>query len=167
MNPKALLLLAILMVLFTAGSSPAVQVAKPAPAFSLNDIDGNRLSLDQFKGRVVILNFWSTTCGPCVAEIPSLNNLYNDLKGNGLSVLGISLDRSSKPVRELGNKLHIAYPLLMDSQQEVYFDSYSLFGQPVSIVIDRTGMVHDKLIGQVDWSSTQIRTKINSLLKGH
>lgn len=145
---------------FLTNSAAAIQIAKPAPDFSLQDINGKTYRLSDFKGKTIILNFWSTTCAPCVAEMPSLNTLYRDLKGSGLIVLGISLDRSAKPVRELADKLRIVYPLLMDSQQDVYFDSYALFGQPVSIVIDRAGMVQEKLIGEVDWSSVRIRSKL-------
>ena len=80
-------------------------------------------------------------------------------------VLGIALDASDTPVRELSRRLRIEYPILMDSSQDVYFDSYSLFGQPVSVLIDRAGTVQEKIIGQVDWSSTAIRAKIKNLLK--
>jgi peroxiredoxin len=154
------------MVFLMTGSASAVPIGKTAPDFSLNDIDGNIVRLGDFKGQVVILNFWSTTCAPCVAEIPALNTLYRDLKGSGLTVLGLSLDRTITPVRELADRQHIAYPLLMDSLQDVYFDTYALFGQPVSIVIDRSGMIREKLVGQVEWSSAQIRSKIITLLKG-
>jgi len=163
---KPVCLLFICMVFLMAGNALAVQTGKPAPDFTLSDIDGNKVRLADLKGKVVVLNFWSTSCAPCVAEIPSLNTLYRDLKGSGLTVLGISLDRTVKPVRELAEKQHIAYPLLMDSLQEVYFDTYALFGQPVSMVIDRSGTVQEKLLGQVDWSSAQIRTRIIPLLKG-
>jgi len=164
---KTTCLVLICMASLMTGSASAVQIAKPAPDFSLSDIDGTKVRLADFKGKVVVLNFWSTTCAPCVAELSSLNALYRELKGSGLTVLGISLDRTIKPVKELAEKQHIAYPLLMDSLQEVYFDTYALFGQPVSIVIDRSGLVQEKLLGQVDWSSAQIRNKLITLLKGH
>lgn len=159
-------LIFICIICISIQSASAVQIAKPAPDFTLLDINGNSIHLADFKGKIVILNFWSTSCAPCVAEIPALNMLYRDLKGNGLVVLGISLDRSIKPVKELADKQHIGYPLLMDSQQDIYFDTYALFGQPVSILIDRSGIVKEKLIGQIDWSSAQIRARIISLLKG-
>jgi len=82
-----------------------------------------------------------------VAELPSLNALYHDLAGNGLLVLGIALDTSGKSVREMAQRLHIEYPLLLDSSQEVYFDAYGLFGQPVSVLIDRAGIVREKIVG--------------------
>ncbi len=163
---KAVCMLVVGMAVLTAGNAVAVQLAKPAPDFTLNDLNGNKVRLSDYTGRVVILNFWSTTCAPCVAEIPALNALQRDLKGSGLVVLGVSLDKSVKPVKDLVDRLRISYALLMDSRQDVYFDTYALFGQPVSIVIDRNGIIQDKLIGEVDWSAPQIRAKISALLKG-
>ncbi len=144
----------------------AVHINAPAPDFCLKDLNGRKVGLSDLKGRAVVLNFWSTTCPPCVAELPSLNSLYHDLAGSGLVVLGIALDPSDKPVRELARRQRIEYPILTDNSQEVYFDTYGLFGQPVSILIDRAGMVREKIIGQVNWTSPEMVTKIKSLLKG-
>jgi len=163
---KAVCLVLMGLIVLGAGNVAAIQLAKPAPDFTLNDLNGSKVRLSDFKGKVVVLNFWSSTCAPCVAEMPSLNALQRDLKGSGLVVLGVALDRTVKPVKDLADRLRISYSLLMDSQQDVYFDTYALFGQPVSIIIDRSGIIHDKLIGEVDWSSPQIRSKINMLLKG-
>ncbi len=157
--------LAAWLCLFVTIAS-AVHLNAPAPDFCLKDLNGRKVSLADLKGRAVVLNFWSTTCPPCVAEIPALNALYHNLAGSGLVVLGIALDPSDKPVRELARRQRIEYPLLIDSSQEVYFDAYGLFGQPVSILIDRTGMVREKIIGQVNWTSPEMVTKIKSLLKG-
>ena len=81
-------------------------------------------------------------------------------------MLGIALDPAEKPVRELAGKLRLEFPVVLDSNKDVYFDSYGLFGQPVSVIIDRTGLVREKMLGAVDWSSPQIRAKITSYLKG-
>ena len=147
-------------------SAAAVQINTPAPDFSLKDLNGRTVNLSGFKGSAIVLNFWSTSCPPCVAELPSLNTLYRNLAGSGLAVFGIALDTSAAPVRELARRQHIEYPLLMDSSKEVYFDTYGLFGQPISVLIDRLGVVREKIVGQVDWASPEMRTKINTLLKG-
>ena len=163
---KILCMLLTMWLLVFVTVAGAVRNNTPAPDFSLKDLNGRTVGLSGLKGRAVVLNFWSTTCPPCVAELPALNVLYHDLEGHGLVVLGIALDASDKPVRELARRLRIEYPLLMDSTQEVYFDSYALFGQPVSILIDRTGTVQEKIVGQVDWASPDVRAKITNLLKG-
>lgn len=149
-----------------APNAGAVRINAPAPAFSLKDLSGRKIDLSSLRGRIVVLNFWSTTCPSCVAELPSLNRLHHDLAGKGLVVLGIALDPSDKPVRELARRLGIAYPLLMDSSQEVYFDAYGLFGQPVSVLIDRTGTVRERIVGEVDWASPEVRGRIHHLLTG-
>lgn len=159
-------ILVALMLLLVPSNVHAVRTGAPAPDFSLVNLQGGKTSLKSFHGKVVVLNFWSTTCAPCIKEIPSLNRLYNEMKGDGLVVLGIALDASEKPVRETGASLNIRYPLLIDASKEVYFDIYALFGQPVSLVIDRAGIVQDKIFGEVDWNSPQIRTKLKNYLKG-
>ncbi|HEY6873042.1 MAG TPA: TlpA disulfide reductase family protein [Geobacteraceae bacterium] len=154
------------LLLSTPLPSHAVQLGRPAPEFSLADLQGNTVSISSLRGKVVILNFWSTACVPCVKEIPALNNLYLDLQGDGLSVLGIALDSSDKPVRELASRLKIRYPVLLDKAKDVYFDAYGLFGQPVSVIIDRRGIVRDKIYGEVDWASQTVKKKLNNYLKG-
>lgn len=144
----------------------AVKVNTPAPDFTLKDLRGQKQTLSSYRGKVVVLNFWSSTCAPCVKEIPSLNDLYRQLKPEGLVVLGIALDPSAQPVSELVAKLKVEYPNLMDNDQEVYFDSYGLFGQPVSVIIDRQGVVRDKIIGAVEWTSPAVRAKLQAHLKG-
>ena len=72
---------------------------------------------------MVVLNFWSTTCPPCVMELPSLNELYKEQKQAGLLVLGIALDPTEKPVHELVGRLRIEFPTLLDGNKDVYFDS--------------------------------------------
>lgn len=160
--------MAIGLCLSTLLAQPAlaVKVNSPAPDFTLKDMNGRAVTLAEQRGKTVILNFWSTTCAPCVAEIPGLNTLYRELSGHGLVVVGIALDGSAEPVRELIARLRLAYPIVLDSDKEVYFDSYGLFGQPISVLIDRNGTVVEQIIGQVDWLSPKIRQKVQNLLKG-
>ena len=156
----------VALMLLAPSSVHAVRTGTPAPDFSLANLQGGKTGLKAFHGKVVVLNFWSTTCAPCIKEVPSLNRLYNEMKDDGLVVLGIALDASEKPVRETGASLNIRYPLLIDASKEVYFDIYALFGQPVSLIIDRNGIVQDKIFGEVNWSSSPIRMKLKSYLKG-
>ncbi|MGE0920039.1 peroxiredoxin family protein [Trichlorobacter lovleyi] len=163
-----LVFLLFLLSLLTLSVTPclAVKLNTPAPDFTLKDLQGGRQTLSGYKGKLVLLNFWSTNCPPCVQELPSLNDLYKEQKQAGLLVLGIALDPAEKPVRELAGKLRLEFPVVLDSNKDVYFDSYGLFGQPVSVIIDRTGLVREKIIGAVDWNSPQSRAKIHSYLKG-
>jgi len=144
----------------------AVKINTPAPDFTLKDLQGNKVSLSNYRGKVVLLNFWSTTCGPCLEEIPSLIELQREFKSQGLVVLGIALDPSAKPVQELVTKLKVEYTNLMDINNDVYFDVYGLFGQPISLIVDRNGVVREKVLGGIDWTSPQVKSKIRFYLKG-
>jgi len=89
----------LLLTIFVrdAVSLDAAQIGKPAPGFTLNDVNGRKVSLSEYKGNLILLNFWATFCGPCKEEMPSLNNLYSAFKKDGLIVLAISTDDSEKP----------------------------------------------------------------------
>lgn len=162
------LLAASLWLLAAPGVVPAhaVRIHAPAPDFILKDLLGNRQSLSAYRGKVVILNFWSVTCAPCVAEIPSLDALYREHGGEGLVVLGIALDPAEKPVSDLVARLKVTYPNMLDSNREVYFDTYALFGQPISIIVDRSGTVREKIVGEIEWTSPRVKDRILSYLKG-
>lgn len=144
----------------------AAKVNSPAPDFTLKDLDGQTISLKALKGKVVFLNFWATNCPPCIAEIPDLNSLSREYKSSGLVVLGVSIDPTEKPVREMVKKLKVEYPVMMDSSRDIYFDTYGLFGLPVTVLIDRNGIIKEKIVGQFDWLAPQGRGKIQNLLKG-
>jgi len=90
-------LLALTIFVRDAVSLDAAQIGKPAPGFTLNDVNGRKVSLSEYKGNLILLNFWATFCGPCKEEMPSLNNLYSAFKKDGLIVLAISTDDSEKP----------------------------------------------------------------------
>lgn len=165
-RPLVLLLFLLSLLMLSVTPCLAVKLNTPAPDFVLKDLQGARQALSAYKGKVVILNFWSTTCPPCVQELPSLNELSREQKQSGLVVLGIALDPAEKPVRELVGKLRLEFPIMLDSTKDVYFDSYGLFGQPVSVIVDRSGLVREKIIGAVDWNAPQVRAKMNNYLKG-
>jgi peroxiredoxin len=135
-----------------------------APDFTLNDICGKKVTLSQFRGKVVILNFWSIWCGPCLAEMPSLNKLYLEFKDKGLIVIAVAEDPAEKPVKSYIQEKGLAFPILMDKERKVYF-KYSLFGIPVTFLIDKKGVIIEKFIGERDWSSPQMKGKISNLLK--
>ncbi len=107
----ALVFLLFVLNLLTLSVTPclAVKLNTPAPDFTLKDLQGGRQTLSGYRGKLVLLNFWSTTCPPFVQELPSLNDLYKDQKQAGLLVLGIALDPAEKPVHELAGKLRLSF----------------------------------------------------------
>ncbi len=143
----------------------AAGTAKSAPTFTLTDIKSKKVSLSDFKGKVVLLNFWATWCVPCREEMPPLNKLYTDLKNEGFVVLGVSIDPSETPVKSFVTEKNIMYPVLMDSEKEVYFDLYAVLVLPTSFLIDKDGMIVEKILGERDWNSPEMKDKIMKLLK--
>ncbi len=154
-----------LSALQAAPAENAQESLKPAPIFELPDINGKKVSLADFKGKVVLINFWATWCGPCKAEMPSLNNLYAAFKNEGFVVLAVSLDPSEKPVRSFVAEKGLAFPVLMDPEKEVYFDLYAAFAMPTSFLIDRKGMIAEKFIGERVWDSPEIKDKVVRVLR--
>ena len=134
-------------------------MGKPAPELRLENLDGKQLSLSDFHGKVVFVNFWATWCGPCQDEIPSLIELQNKYASKGFTVVGIAMDEEGKSVvgpfvsKELydvhGEKLHINYPILLGSDEAS--DKFGgILGYPTSFLISRNGQVIMKFQGPPD-----------------
>lgn len=154
----------LLLLLSFPTVSGAIGIGKPAPDFTLTDTNGISVSLSSFKGSVVILNFWSTTCPPCLAEFPSLEELYRELGKRGLVVVGVAVENDLPAVKKVISRQKLTFPILLDPDKEVYFDSYALFGLPISLIIDKQGNIVDRFIGEVVWTSPKIKEKIGKLL---
>ena len=164
------LLSAILALSFTllandAASANLSEAGTSAPAFELLDMTGKKVTLSEFKGSVVLLNFWATWCGSCKAEMFSLNKLYVTFKNQGFVVLAVTLDRFEKPVLSFVAEHALLFPVLMDKDKEVSFDLYAVLALPTSFLIDRNGAVAEKLIGEREWDSPEIKDTISKLLK--
>jgi peroxiredoxin len=159
-----LFLLVTLFVRDALSLDAVAQIGKPAPEFALNDINGKKVSLSEYKGKVVLLNFWATFCGPCKAEMPSLNNLFLALKNDGLIVLAISTDDSEKPIQSFITKKAITFPVLIDKNQEVYFDKYGVRSIPTSFIIDRDGVIVTRILGERPWDAPEMKEQMRTLL---
>lgn len=138
---------------------------KQAPPVELPDLSGKTVSLTQYKGKVVLLNFWSTLCAPCTAEMPSLDRLSSALKDEGLVVLAVAIDASDKPVREFAAKNKIALTVLLDKEKETFFDQYAGPTLPTTYLIDRNGTIVEKFTGLREWDSPDMKNKIQKLLE--
>ena len=131
-----------------------------APEFSLRELDGQMLKLANYRGKVVLLNFWATWCEPCRQEIPEFIQLQNQMQG--LQILGISLDDSVEPVRIFHSEFKINYPVAVgDAALATKYGG--ILGLPVSFIIGCDGRVSSRHIGEV--SIPEITGEIGALLK--
>jgi thiol-disulfide isomerase/thioredoxin len=126
----------------------AVFTGKPAPLnFTIKDMNGVDVNLASFKGKVILLNFWATWCGPCKLEIPDLVELQRDY-GDDLVVLGFSVDDTAEQIRPYAAEYKMNYPVLVGLGHENVQEAYGpLFGIPVSVLIDRQGRIAKKMSG--------------------
>jgi len=123
---------------------------KTAPYFILPDLDGKMVSLKDFKGKVLILDFWATWCPPCREEIPHFQELYAKYRGKGFEVIGIALDQGgAKVVKPFAEKFNIGYTILLGGAE--ISDAYGgIIGIPTTFVIDRKGQIIKKYVGYRD-----------------
>ncbi len=120
-----------------------------APDFSLTDISGNKISLSNYKGKVVLLDFWATWCGPCRFEIPAFVELQNRYGSQGLAVVGISMDDGPDPVVEFYRQDKMNYPVALGSER--LGEQYGgILGLPTTFLIGRDGRVYAKHVGATD-----------------
>ncbi|MFW6123099.1 MAG: TlpA family protein disulfide reductase [Thermodesulfobacteriota bacterium] len=118
-----------------------------APDFTLPSvIDGKEYSLSQYKGQVVLLNFFTFFCGPCREEMPHLNEIYHETKGRGFVTLGVGLSSDPSQIRFLVKQLNIDYPVLLGGDQ-VSKDYGNIEVVPTTFIIDRGGNIAHKVLG--------------------
>jgi peroxiredoxin len=129
----------------------AAEVASsPAPSWTLKDVDGREVSSSQFKGKVVIVDFWATWCAPCRVEIPGYIALQEKYRDEGLVIIGISVDRQGpKVVKKFVAEQHVNYLMVMadDAVAEAFGVNEGL---PTTVIIDRDGKIRDRKVGVVD-----------------
>jgi thiol-disulfide isomerase/thioredoxin len=137
--------------------------AKPAPLnFTMKDMNGVDVKLSSFKGKVIIVNFWATWCGPCKAEIPAFVELQKEY-ANDLVVLGISVDDPVEKLKPYAAQFKINYPILVGLGRDDVQDAYGpLYGIPASFVIGRDGQICRKHMGIAP--KAQFEREIKALL---
>ena len=138
----------------------------PAPEISLRDLGGQQYTLSSYKGKVVLLNFWATWCGPCQVEMPHLQEIYTEFKDKGLVILGISADdaRTSSQVRSIVSAKKLTYPVLLDTSSvavNAYNPSKTL---PFNAIIAKDGTLAYQHSGYNAGDETTLRDKIIELL---
>ena len=133
-----------------------------APDFTLKTLDGKEIALSQLKGKVVLLDFWATWCGPCKESIPHLIQLYQSYRESGFELVGMNVDRGDvEVVRRFVKAMDIPYPIVTAPEDMVR--SYRVTGIPAAFLIDKEGKIRDRMTGFNSTIARQLTTKVSDL----
>jgi cytochrome c biogenesis protein CcmG/thiol:disulfide interchange protein DsbE len=143
-----------------SGGNPT-RIGSIAPDFTVQDSD-HKVTLSQFRGQVVVLNFWATWCPPCIEETPSMVLMQSRLKYKGVVVLAVSIDDDAAAYHKF-LKDHSVNMVTVRDEDRRAASLYGTFGWPESYVIDRNGVIRRKFIGAVEWTSPEIMDYLSKL----
>jgi peroxiredoxin len=136
----------------------------PAPDFTVPRLAGQSLSLADFKGSVVVLNFWATWCPPCREEMPSMERLYQRYKDRGFTILALSIDWNVAAVPGFVEGFRLTFPIGLDPEAAVA-KVYRVRALPTTVLIDRAGLVVARAAGARNWDSPAAYGVVESLFK--
>ncbi len=170
--------LAVSMILLTAtacaapSESATAQVGKPAPEFSLTQLDGGQTTLASQRGRVVLLNFWATWCAPCKKEMPALQSVADRLANQPFSLLAVNLQETPDMVRPFEQDLKLRFPILLDTEGDVA-RRYNVRALPATFLVDPQGVLAEQRLGPLletddgsPWSTSWLLERIQALASG-
>ena len=125
---------------------PAPFVGSPAPDFDVVTPDGERIRLSDLRGQGVLINFWATWCGPCRAEMPTLQAIYDQQKARGFTIVGINLREPARPIQRFMQELGLTFPVALDPEGSVAA-RYQAINIPASFFVDRDGIIRARYLG--------------------
>ena len=138
---------------------------KEAPDFTLLGLDGRKIGLQDYRGKVVFLHFWATWCKPCIEEFPTIERIHKEYKDKGLVILAISIDKGGRePVKSFVDKTGVSFPILLATDGNIK-GAYWTWGTPTSFLIDRKGKILGRALGPRKWDSIEARTLFEAALK--
>ncbi len=150
--------------LFTDMDVKTPKVRMEAPAFALPDLNDHEMQLSDFKGKVVLLNFWATWCAPCREEMPGMQALWEKTRAKGFVILAVAADRGSKKqVAAFARELALTFPILLDPDGKVR-NRYEVEMLPMSYLIGRDGRISGRVIASKAWASQEAFALIDHLL---
>jgi peroxiredoxin len=159
------LTLGLLVTVFaaTALASSGLE-GKAAPDFALKSSTGENLRLSEYRGDVVMINFWATWCGPCRQEMPLLDELYTRYERVGFNLLGVNIDDDSRRAMQMIEELGVNFPVLFDARKEVS-KLYEVDAMPVTVLVDKEGNVRHVHHGYKPGYEEKYLDQIRSLLR--
>jgi len=166
MKVKAFIISAVMLALPFSGGLNTTLMAKSqsgqAAEFTLLDTSGKQVSLTDFKGKVVVLNFWATWCAPCLREMPGLEKIYQNYKEQGVAVVGVAIVSKSEDIPRQARKASVNYPILIGNKEIIaaYKNFYSI---PQTFIIGRDGRIRKQFSGMLNYAAFE--KEVASLLK--
>jgi peroxiredoxin len=164
MNVKNCLLGFIFSMFAATSLASSGLTGQVAPDFALKSSTGANLRLSEFRGDVVMINFWATWCGPCRQEMPLLDELYSRYQRVGFSLLGVNIDDDSRKAMNMISELGVSFPVLFDAQKQVS-KMYDVDAMPVTVILDRDGNVRYVHQGYKPGYEDMYLDQIRSLLR--
>ena len=158
MNSMRALLLAALV------AAPALAAPTPAPMFKLDSMAGKPVSLAEYKGQVVMINFWASWCGPCRTEMPILEKLSSKYKPMGFAMIGVNVEPDSSLAANWLKSTPVTFPILFDTKSEVS-KLYAVAGMPSTVIIDRKGNLRWLHRGYKDGDENEYLNQIRALVR--
>lgn len=161
---RFILALTLLVVALAAGcyhGSRPRHIGETAPDFSVQDSE-RKIELSQFRGRVLVLNFWATWCPPCNEELPSLMSMQERTRARGVVVLGISIDVDGDAYHRFLKQHGVNFLTVRDPEEKIS-GMYGTHGWPETFIIDRQGVLRRKVVGPINWNSPEVMEFLSRL----
>ena len=162
------LLIAMLLSLALAGPAASGGLkdlpAKPAAGLKLPNLAGGTLDLKQFRGKVVLVNYWATWCPPCRKEMPSMNRLAQLMEGQPFAILGVNAGDSAEAVQAFLMQTPVHFPILLD-EEGGSLKAWQAFVFPTSYVVDKQGRVRMGLFGSIEWDEPETVARLEALVR--
>jgi cytochrome c-type biogenesis protein len=149
---------------FTKAGLPIVSEGIEQADFTLPLTDGSWQTLSSFNGKAVFLNFWATWCGPCRAEMPSMESIYQELKNEGFEILAVNVQEDASKVSVFMKEKRFSFPAALD-QSGMVSTQYGIQALPTTYIIDRRGLIISRVVGSINWDKPEIIAALRTLLE--
>jgi peroxiredoxin len=149
----------------TSRTAKLIQPGLEVPNFAFPDINGKQISLSDHRGKVVLVNVWATWCPPCRQEMPSMQRLYEKFKGENFEILAVSIDSEGREaVAPFMQKMHLTFPALLDPGETIR-PLYGITGVPESFLVDKRGVLLEKIVGPMNWATPEVFSLFEDLIQ--
>jgi peroxiredoxin len=155
---------ALVLCVGLTANAPALTAQGAAPDFTLKSQKGDNLKLSELRGKVVLINFWASWCGPCRQEMPVLDELYQHYHSLDFTVLGVNVEQTSDDAKSLLKDVSVSFPILFDSDNKVS-KMYDVKGMPSTVLVDRDGNVRYMHMGYQPGVEADYQTQIRTLIR--